>query len=369
MMRQQQKTQKAVAQIVGGYPGYPGEDVVSGELRVQTNAELEANIQAQLQNFQGQRQGQGQGQGQPQPSSPASLMSYPTLGPLRVVNRVTEPTFSTASGITISSTGATLRHDEILLLHEGLPPQITHHGLSSPGLAFSSQQQQQVGGTGPGVFKSAAPPGTGGPGPRPSALRKGGLETHFEDHAPQRPGGGGGGAAAAIVSPSLPTLTTNPNKGDNQQGDLQSQIEESLSSSIHEITDQAYNNPRGYEIEEEERHPLPIPPAPGVLQQQPPSQPKPPRQITPSLATLEKAISCRIYFENLYFPLLRHPPSREQRRLAMEEDMKIMGMNDQVKERVREMWRRNETEYLREKRRRVDVSCFEKVQVIGHGEW
>ena len=37
--------------------------------------------------------------------------------------------------------------------------------------------------------------------------------------------------------------------------------------------------------------------------------------ITPSLAILEKAVS-RIYFENLYFPLLRHPPSREQRWLA-----------------------------------------------------
>ncbi|OAX38113.1 hypothetical protein K503DRAFT_818958 [Rhizopogon vinicolor AM-OR11-026] len=45
-----------------------------------------------------------------------------------------------------------------------------------------------------------------------------------------------------------------------------------------------------------------------------------PRPINPSLVTLEKAVSARsrIYFGNLYFPLLRQPPSREQRRVAME---------------------------------------------------
>jgi protein-serine/threonine kinase len=56
-----------------------------------------------------------------------------------------------------------------------------------------------------------------------------------------------------------------------------------------------------------------------------PVQKKP---ITPSLATLEKAVSARIYFENLYFPLFRHPPSREQRRLAMEKDMMEMQLTE-----------------------------------------
>lgn len=40
--------------------------------------------------------------------------------------------------------------------------------------------------------------------------------------------------------------------------------------------------------------------------------PSPKAIITPSLTTLEKAISAKIYFENLYFPILRRPPSREQ---------------------------------------------------------
>ncbi|KAI0035879.1 kinase-like protein [Vararia minispora EC-137] len=95
--------------------------------------------------------------------------------------------------------------------------------------------------------------------------------------------------------------------------------------------------------------------------------PPPPRNINPSLATLEKAVSCRIYFENLYFPLLRQPPSREQRRLAMERDMARMSLSEPAKEDLRARWRRNETDYLREQRRKVDVSAFIKLKTIGHG--
>jgi protein-serine/threonine kinase len=91
------------------------------------------------------------------------------------------------------------------------------------------------------------------------------------------------------------------------------------------------------------------------------------RPITPSLATLEKAVSARIYFENLYFPLLRQAPSREQRRLAMERDMMEMQLNEKQKDNLRGRWRRNETEYLRDRRRKVDASAFIKLKTIGHG--
>ena len=94
------------------------------------------------------------------------------------------------------------------------------------------------------------------------------------------------------------------------------------------------------------------------------SQRKP---ITPSLATLEKAVSARIYFENLYFPLLRQPPSREQRRVAMEKDMIAMGLSDEQKDELRSRWRQNETDYLRDRRRKVDVTAFIKLKTIGHG--
>ena len=105
-----------------------------------------------------------------------------------------------------------------------------------------------------------------------------------------------------------------------------------------------------------------------LLSENSPPLPEPKRVITPSLATLEKAVSARIYFENLYFPLLRHPPSREQRRLAMERDMLSIGLSDPRKDELRARWRRNETDYLREQRRKVDVSAFVKLKTIGHGE-
>jgi len=93
----------------------------------------------------------------------------------------------------------------------------------------------------------------------------------------------------------------------------------------------------------------------------------PQRIITPSLATLEKAVSARIYFENLYFPLFRHPSSREQRKESMERDMAQMQLNQAQKELLRARWRQNETDYLRERRQKVDVSAFVNLKTIGHG--
>lgn len=98
---------------------------------------------------------------------------------------------------------------------------------------------------------------------------------------------------------------------------------------------------------------------------QPPPSPRKP--INPSLSTLEKAVSARIYFENLYFPLFRHSPSREQRRVAMEKDMMSMQLSEAQKDNLRARWRQNETDYLRDQRRKVDASAFVKLKTIGHG--
>lgn len=89
--------------------------------------------------------------------------------------------------------------------------------------------------------------------------------------------------------------------------------------------------------------------------------------ITPSLATLEKAVAARIYFENLYYSLFRHPSSREQRKESMERDMIQMQLSQAQKELLRARWRKNETDYLRERRQKVDVSAFVKLKTIGHG--
>lgn len=99
-----------------------------------------------------------------------------------------------------------------------------------------------------------------------------------------------------------------------------------------------------------------------------PPPPPPKRPIIPSLTTMEKAVAARIYFENIYFPLFRHVPSREQRRLAMERDMAAMGLDHLQKEMLRERWRQNETEYLRRQRQKLDASAFVKLKTIGHGE-
>lgn len=96
---------------------------------------------------------------------------------------------------------------------------------------------------------------------------------------------------------------------------------------------------------------------------------KRPREITPSLSTLEKAVAARIYFENLYFPLFRQPNSREQRRLAMESDMAEMQLSTEQKEHLRARWRQNESDYLRECRQTVDASAFVKLKTIGHGKF
>lgn len=100
----------------------------------------------------------------------------------------------------------------------------------------------------------------------------------------------------------------------------------------------------------------------------PPIPPPKSKPINPTLLTLEKAASARIYFENLYFPLLRQPPSREQRRVAMEREMDQMGMNEETKLVLRDRWRQNETDYLREQRKKVRVTAFTQLKVIGHGE-
>jgi len=39
------------------------------------------------------------------------------------------------------------------------------------------------------------------------------------------------------------------------------------------------------------------------------------------------------------------------------------------KEHLRARWRQNETEYLRERRQKVDASAFVKLKTIGHGQF
>ncbi|KIJ49427.1 hypothetical protein M422DRAFT_27790 [Sphaerobolus stellatus SS14] len=174
------------------------------------------------------------------------------------------------------------------------------------------------------------------PGARPSALRWGGLSTHAEEAQD------GGGAQEQSLQ-GLPQVQL-------PQGHPQSPTVTQAPGLPHP------QSPT-------QRQP---PPVPAAIHTRPlPSPPKKP--ITPSLTTLEKAVATRIYFENIYFPLLRHPPSRDQRLHALERDLNSLSVPESHKAEIRERWRRNETEYLREKRRRVDARSFVKLKTIGHG--
>jgi hypothetical protein len=49
--------------------------------------------------------------------------------------------------------------------------------------------------------------------------------------------------------------------------------------------------------------------------------------------------------------------------------MLAIGLSEPRKEELRARWCQNETDYLREQRRKVDVSAFIKLKTIGHGEY
>jgi hypothetical protein len=53
----------------------------------------------------------------------------------------------------------------------------------------------------------------------------------------------------------------------------------------------------------------------------------------------------------------------------MEKEMDQLGMSDAQKNALRERWRQNETDYLRERRAKVDVNAFVKLKTIGHGKY
>ena len=90
--------------------------------------------------------------------------------------------------------------------------------------------------------------------------------------------------------------------------------------------------------------------------------------VKPSLDTLEKTVATRVYLENFYFSLLSEPNPREARRLALERDMKEMALSTEAKRTLRERWRRNETDHLRDRRRQISVNAFVKLKTIGRGQ-
>lgn len=87
----------------------------------------------------------------------------------------------------------------------------------------------------------------------------------------------------------------------------------------------------------------------------------------PSLTTVEKSVAAKIYFENLYFGILKKPKDRDTRRAGLESELASLRISDEAKEQIRQAWIANETQYLRDLRARVNVNSFAKLKTIGHG--
>ncbi|PWZ01939.1 hypothetical protein BCV70DRAFT_53628 [Testicularia cyperi] len=89
--------------------------------------------------------------------------------------------------------------------------------------------------------------------------------------------------------------------------------------------------------------------------------------IRPSLETVEKSVAAKIYFENLYYGILKKPKARDTRRAGLEAELAALRIPETSKEQIRQAWIANETRYLRDLRARVNVNSFLKLKTIGHG--
>ncbi|GAC71701.1 NDR and related serine/threonine kinases [Moesziomyces antarcticus T-34] len=89
--------------------------------------------------------------------------------------------------------------------------------------------------------------------------------------------------------------------------------------------------------------------------------------VRPSLETVEKSVAAKIYFENLYYGILKKPKARDTRRAGLEAELAALRIPESSKAQIREAWMANETRYLRDLRARVNVNSFLKLKTIGHG--
>lgn len=89
--------------------------------------------------------------------------------------------------------------------------------------------------------------------------------------------------------------------------------------------------------------------------------------IRPTLTTVEKSVAAKIYFENLYYGILKKPAARETRRAGLERELAALRVPEASKEALRQAWVARETEHLRAMRARVSANSFVKLKTIGHG--
>jgi serine/threonine protein kinase len=89
--------------------------------------------------------------------------------------------------------------------------------------------------------------------------------------------------------------------------------------------------------------------------------------LRPSLTTVEKSVAAKIFFENLYYGILKKPKDRDTRKAGLEKELANLRIPESAKNDIRSAWIANETEYLRDLRSKVTANSFIRLKTIGHG--
>lgn len=91
-----------------------------------------------------------------------------------------------------------------------------------------------------------------------------------------------------------------------------------------------------------------------------------PEDFRPSLRTIEKVASTRVYFETYFNNILKKPSRRVNREAELH---RILADCENAEQRaqVQSEWNRMESEHLRNLRVKIGPSSFQKIKVIGHG--
>ncbi|KAG4302399.1 hypothetical protein PCK1_001381 [Pneumocystis canis] len=87
----------------------------------------------------------------------------------------------------------------------------------------------------------------------------------------------------------------------------------------------------------------------------------------PSLSTIEKSAATKIFLETYFHNILKKPNPRDERQKNFEIQLKNSKLSDRDQQTFRLEFNKQETEYLRSLRQRVDASSFITLKTIGHG--
>jgi hypothetical protein len=91
------------------------------------------------------------------------------------------------------------------------------------------------------------------------------------------------------------------------------------------------------------------------------------QEIVPSLATIEKSVAAKVYFENYFYEILKKPSGRAKRRLQLETELENMKISDQDKREIRQEWLNLESDYMRLLRKKITINSFQMIKTVGHG--